>query len=210
MAAKRDSKGRFIKRGAAKKSGGTRKRAAKKNTPAVVANKPAARRRAPSKTSMRKRAAGMRRNSKGHFVRSGGFSRAKRNPPRARSNASPVLTEVLKIGGAALLGGIAAYSGMALTSRMTENTTVRDVGSVVVPGAIAAVASQFSSPYAEAAAFGALGVAGVGLAKAISGSIMARTNPPPAVPWVWDNPPLPPQRLIAGALPSAWASPFRS
>lgn len=129
---------------------------------------------------------------------------ARRNPP------VPVITETLREGGAAIVGGLVAYAALALLKRAVSDPTAQDIGSVVLPALVGAAATQFNSPQAKAVAAGAFGVAGVGLARAVSAAVVARTNPP-MVPWDWSrNPPLPPDRLIAGSLPSAFASPLRA
>lgn len=179
-----------MKRARAAKSGGAKRNPPKRRKRKMAASSAPKRRRAPAKRNPPKR--------KRRF-----FGRARRNP------ATPVITETLKAGGAALIGGLAAFAGLALLDKAVTDPTARAVGAVVVPVLVGIAATQVSSPHAQGVAAGAFGVAAIGLARSVSGAMLARVNPP-SVPWVWENPPLPANRMIAGELPSAWSSPFRS
>ncbi len=119
-----------------------------------------------------------------------------------------MLTETLSATGAAVFGGLVGVAALAMSNQVVTDPTARAVASVVVPGIVAAVATQASHRHAQAFAAGAAGVAGAGLARAVSSAVLARANPPAS--WDWNPPPGIAPRLVPGALPSAWSSPIKA
>lgn len=185
MSVKRNAKGRFVK--------GTSSPRAKASP-----NKPRKRRAVPKRRAAPKRRRSPARRTPAAMAR----SVVNCNPP------TPVLTETLSATGAAVFGGLVGVAALAMSNQVVTDPTARAVASVVVPGIVAAVATQASHRHAQAFAAGAAGVAGAGLARAVSSAVLARANPPAS--WDWNPPPGIAPRLVPGALPSAWSSPIKA
>lgn len=201
--AKRNSKGQFVKKGGGGKKKAARAKAPAKRNPPARKRKPAKRRRKSAwgngKPGMnppaRRRRTTVKRSASGRFVR--------RNPPAMAVN------DVVASAGAAFVGGLVSVAATAVFERLTTDQSARDIASVVIPSMVGIAATQLNSAHGQAAAAGAFGVAGLGIAKAVAKAVVAKN--PPRVPWNWNrNPPVVALPLVPGALPSAWSSPIRA
>lgn len=174
----------------------------------------------------------VRRNKKGQFSKGGKGGGAKRNPPkRKRAKRAPAkrapakrgarrhypmalynppssaVAEVVGSGGAAVVGGLVSMAALSVFNRVVASDTARAVASVVLPSLVGIAATRMSGSHAQAAAAGAFGVTGVGVARLVAGALV-QSNPPPR--WAFrPNPMIAPPQVVPGALQSAWASPLR-
>lgn len=200
----RKANGQFVKGGAKRakaKANPARRRRRKKATTATPRANPPRRRRA----SKRRRKAG----TKLMVVRA--------NPPRRRRARRNPPIEVVKAtlapAGAALAGGALCAAASAVFGRLVNDESVAAVARIALPVIAGLAATQVAHPQAQAFAAGCLGVAGVGVAAAISDA-MHNANPPEG--FVFDNPPalrFAAERLLqpdgSAILRPAWTDPFR-
>lgn len=171
------------------KGGGSKGGGAKRNPPKRKRAKRAPAKRAPAKRAPAKR--GARRH----------YPMALHNPP------SSAVAEVIGSGGAAVVGGLVSVAAVSVFNRLVAGDTARAVASVVLPSLVGVAATRMSGPHAQAAAAGAFGVTGVGVARLVAGGLV-QSNPPPR--WAFrPNPLIAPPQVVPGALQSAWASPLR-
>lgn len=156
-----------------------RKRSSKGHfLPAVAkANKPAKARKTRKKGRRKGRRAVAARAPRG----------AKRNPP------TTVVRETLSVGGAAIMGGLAAHAAVKVMERIAS-PGVADVARILVPTLIGIAATQLDHRHSQAIAAGAFGVAGAAVAGSIADAI-AKPNPPRADEFWLDNPPTDPDEL---------------